>query len=62
MGLPLRVVNKKDMTLRMTVDQRGPKSMTEPMHWPMPVLEVVMSRLAGKKYFFAFDWFKGYWQ
>lgn len=36
--------------------------MTEPMHWPMPVLEVVMSRLEGKKYFFAFDWFKGYWQ
>ena len=59
---PPRVVNKKDMTLRMTVDQRGPNSMTEPMHWPMPVLEVVMSRLEGKKYFFAFDWFKGYWQ
>jgi hypothetical protein len=45
----------------MTVDQRGPSSMTEPMHWPMPVLEVVMSRLEGNNYFFAFDWFKGYW-
>ena len=48
--------------------------MMEPMQWPMPVLEtgerspavtcliLVMSRLERKKYFFALDWFKGYWQ
>ncbi|KAH9106103.1 hypothetical protein AeMF1_018211 [Aphanomyces euteiches] len=59
---PPRIVPKKDGTLRMTVDTRGPNSQTEPMHWPMPVLEVVMARLAGKKCFFALDWFKGYWQ
>ncbi len=40
-----RLVPKKDGSFRMTVDQRGPNSCTEPMHWPMPVLEVVMARL-----------------
>jgi hypothetical protein len=46
----------------MTVDQRGPNSCTEPMHWPMSVLEVVMTRLLKKTAFFSLDWFKGYWQ
>jgi hypothetical protein len=32
------------------------------MHWPMPVLEVVMTRLQKKTVFFSLDWFKGYWQ
>jgi hypothetical protein len=57
-----RLVPKKDGSFRMTVDQRGPNSCTEPMHWPMPVLEVVMIRLLKKTIFFSLDWFKGYWQ
>ena len=59
---PPRIVPKKDGTFRMTVDTQGPNSQTEPMLWPMPVLEVVMARLAGKTYFFILDWFKGFWQ
>ncbi len=57
-----RLVPKKDGSFRMTVDQRGPNSCTELMHWPMPVLEVVMARLLKKTVFFSLDWFKGYWQ
>jgi hypothetical protein len=40
----------------MTVDQRGPNSYTEPMHWLMTVLEVVMTRLLKKTVFFSIDW------
>ncbi len=46
----------------MTVDIRGPNAMTIPLQWPMPVLEVVFSRLVGMKCFFTLDWFKGFWQ
>ena len=59
---PPRIVPKKNGQLRMTVDIRGPNAMTIPLQWPMPVLEVVFSRLVGKKFFFTLDWFKGFWQ
>ncbi|KAH9117225.1 hypothetical protein LEN26_012755 [Aphanomyces euteiches] len=59
---PPRVVPKKNGDLRRIVDMRAVNTLTEPMHWPMPVVEVVMSRLQGKYVCFACDWFKGYWQ
>ena len=61
---PPRIVSKSNPKdpFRMTVDTRGPNSMTEPMLWPMPVLEVVMARLKAAKVFFCIDWFKGFWQ
>ncbi|KAH9092351.1 hypothetical protein LEN26_018494 [Aphanomyces euteiches] len=59
---PPRNVPKKNGDLRMTVDMRALNAVTEPLQWPMPVLEVVMSRLQGKKVFFVCDWFKGFWQ
>ncbi|KAH9152761.1 hypothetical protein AeRB84_004872 [Aphanomyces euteiches] len=59
---PPRIVDKKDGSFRMTVDNRGPNSQTESMHWPMPVLDEVMSRLVGMKAFLSLDWFKGYFQ
>ncbi len=51
-----RLVPKNDVSFRMTVDQRGPNSYTEPMHWLMTVLEVVMTRLLKKTVFFSIDW------
>ena len=58
-----RIVAKKNPgEYRMTVDVRGVNARTEPMPWPMPILEVVMDRLAGAKVFFSLDWFRGYWQ
>ncbi|KAH9086754.1 hypothetical protein Ae201684P_000175 [Aphanomyces euteiches] len=44
---PPRVVPKKNGEWRMTVDLRGVNTLTLPLQWPMPVLEVVLARLAG---------------
>uniref|UniRef100_H3H555 Reverse transcriptase n=1 Tax=Phytophthora ramorum TaxID=164328 RepID=H3H555_PHYRM len=46
----------------MTIDTRSVNERTEPMPWPMPVLEVVIGELEGAKVFFVLDWFRGYWQ
>jgi hypothetical protein len=59
---PRIVAKKTPGEFRMTVDVRGVNARTEPMPWPMPILEVVMDRLAGAKVFFSLDWFRGYWQ
>ncbi len=47
---------------RMTIDSRPINTWTEPMHWPMPNLDASTVVIAGAKYFFNLDWFKGYWQ
>jgi hypothetical protein len=58
-----RIVPKKEPgQFRMTIDTRGVNACTEPMPWPMPHLEVVMSHLKGSQVFFTLDWFRGYWQ
>ncbi|KAF0707151.1 hypothetical protein AaE_013747 [Aphanomyces astaci] len=57
-----RVVPKKNGELRLTVDMRGVNAVTLPLVWPMPILDVVMSRLSGKTVFFVGDWFRGFWQ
>ncbi|KAJ0392975.1 hypothetical protein P43SY_009109 [Pythium insidiosum] len=48
--------------LVMTVDTRAVNATTEPMLWPMPVLEVAFGVFEGAKCFFVLDWFRGYWQ
>lgn len=63
-----RIVRKKEQDIdpnadpRMTVDTRAVNDQTEPMPWPMPVLEVVVGELEGYGFFFLLDWFRGYWQ
>lgn len=57
-----RIVPKKNGDMRMTVDVRPVNAVTVPMQWPMPIMEVVLSRLAGQVVFFVCDWFKGFWQ
>jgi hypothetical protein len=47
---------------RMTVDVRGPNECVEPIAWPMPLLEVILERLRGKKRYFKLDFFKGFLQ
>jgi hypothetical protein len=37
---------------RMTIDMRAVNLRTEPMPWPMPVLEVAMGALEGSTCFF----------
>jgi hypothetical protein len=63
-----RIVRKKEQDAdptadpRMIVDERGVNERTEPMPWPMPILEVVVGELEGATVFFVLDWFRGYWQ
>ena len=60
---PVLVVRKPDgRGLRMIVDLRAINAVTKPIAWPMPSLEVVLSRLAGAAYFATLDAYKGYWQ
>ena len=47
---------------RMTIDSRPINTWTEPMNWHMPNLDASTVAIAGAKYFFNLDWFKGYWQ
>ncbi|GMF39025.1 unnamed protein product [Phytophthora fragariaefolia] len=60
-----RIVKKKGQAddpladPHMTIDTRGVER-TEPMPWPMPVLEFVIDELEGTKVFFVLDWFRGY--
>ena len=47
---------------RMTVDLRAVNACVEPMHQPLPSLDVVISHLRGAGYFASLDLFKGFWQ
>ncbi|KAH9089265.1 hypothetical protein Ae201684P_001468 [Aphanomyces euteiches] len=46
----------------MTIDSRPINACTEPMPWPMPMLDAALTVLVGSRVFFTLDWFKGYWQ
>ncbi|GMF23670.1 unnamed protein product [Phytophthora fragariaefolia] len=46
----------------MTIDTRSVNEKTEPMPWPMPVLDVVIGELEGARFFFVLEWYRGYWQ
>ena len=47
---------------RFTVDLRAVNKLTEPIAWPMPHLDTLLSHVAGSKYFFVIDLCNGYWQ
>ncbi|KAE8992472.1 hypothetical protein PR001_g20930 [Phytophthora rubi] len=63
-----RIVRKREQETdptadpRMTIDTRSVNERTEPMPWPMPVLDVVLGELEGARVYFVLDWFRGYWQ
>ncbi|KAE8980660.1 hypothetical protein PR001_g23652 [Phytophthora rubi] len=63
-----RIVRKKEQDSdptadpRMTIYTRSVNEKTEPMPWPMPVLDVVIGELEGARFFFVLDWFRGYRQ
>ncbi|KAG6608816.1 DEAD-box ATP-dependent RNA helicase 36 [Phytophthora cinnamomi] len=60
---PPRIVSKSDPgTYRMTVDMRAVNVRTEPILWPMPILEAALGLLEGWTCYFTLDWFRGYWQ
>ncbi|KAE8980295.1 hypothetical protein PR002_g24168 [Phytophthora rubi] len=60
---PPRIVTKNEPgTYRMTVDTRAVNDRTEPIQWPMPMLESALGLLEGTSCYFTLDWFRGYWQ
>ena len=45
----------------MTVDLRGVNALCESTVWPMPFMEAIVNCLAGSKFWFKLDAFKGFW-
>jgi hypothetical protein len=45
----------------MTVDLRGVNALCESTVWPMPFMEAIANHLAGSKFWFKLDAFKGFW-
>ncbi|KAE8983544.1 hypothetical protein PF011_g21139 [Phytophthora fragariae] len=58
---PLIVRNPDVDDFRMTVDVHRVNVRTLRILWPMPMPEVVLGHLREAKFFFALDFFKGYW-
>ena len=60
---PLFLVPKKDGTLRPVVDFRKVNALTEPDHYPLPVLgDLLQSIGAGNTVFSSLDLLNGFWQ
>ena len=47
---------------RWVVDYKRVNTGLEPIHWPLPRLDVVTEAVAGAKYFFSCDFNRAYWQ
>jgi hypothetical protein len=58
---PVVVVRKSDGSRRMCVDLRAVNAICESTAWPMPFLEAVVTKLAGARFWFKMDAFKGFW-
>jgi len=59
---PLLVPKDAPSRFRFTVDLRPVNRFTVKYQYPMPDIEVELSKLAGAKYFGTFDFSHGYWQ
>jgi len=59
---PVVVVRKPgNKGFRMCVDLRAVNDRCEATAWPMPFLETMVQSLAGSKFWFSLDAFKGFW-
>ena len=59
---PCLLVPKKDGTKRFCVDYRKLNAVTHTEQWPIPRIQDILDRLAGSKWFTAWDLTSGYWQ
>ena len=56
------LVKKSDGSLRFCVDYRGLNERCEPDRQPVPIIDDILHRLTGAKYFSTMDLSSGYWQ
>jgi len=59
---PLRLLRKKDGTLRVTVDYQAINNVTEKVAYPLPLIDEIFHRLRNAKYFTLIDLTSGYYQ
>ena len=59
---PLRLLKKKDGTLRTTIDYKLVNNVIEKEIYPIPMIDDIFSRLAKAKYFTVLDLTSGYYQ
>ena len=59
---PLRLLRKKDKSLRVTVDYQHLNSVTEKIAYPFPYPEEIFSKLSKAKFFTTIDLTSGYYQ
>ena len=59
---PLRLLRKKDGSLRITVDYQMVNNVTEKVAYPLPLVDDIFSRLANARYFTVIDLTSGYYQ
>ena len=59
---PIVLVPKKDVSLRICVDYRRLKSVSEVDAYPMPRIDELIDRLGTAKFMTTLDLTRGYWQ
>lgn len=59
---PLRIVKKDDGSVRVCLDARHSNNVIEDDHEAPPIINEILQRYSGKKYFSKLDLTHGYWQ